>query len=88
MSVDDDRRLLCAVGVLCALGVFSSLLQFPVSPVHTHASSGFRGRILLAVDQLNANKIKVNEGSFVNLMSFGFLSVSVLSPDMSLMFIW
>lgn len=72
--VDDSGRVLYAVGVLCTLGVFSPLLQFPVSSRHTHTASGFRGRTLLAVDQLNANSIQVNEGSAVHLlMAFGFV---------------
>lgn len=76
--VDGNRRVLYAVGVLCELGVFSSLLQFPVSPVHTRTSSSFRGRTLLAVDQPNAelNLIQVNGGSFVYLIIVCFCEIS------------
>ncbi|XP_027007358.2 lysosomal amino acid transporter 1 homolog isoform X1 [Tachysurus fulvidraco] len=55
----DRRTVLYALGVLGTLGTFSSLLHSPVSDVHTRiSSSGFRGRTLLAVDQLNASSIE------------------------------
>ncbi|XP_058245921.1 lysosomal amino acid transporter 1 homolog [Hemibagrus wyckioides] len=57
MSANERRTVLYAMGVLCTLGIFSSLSS--VSDVHTRTSSlGFRGRTLLAVDQLNADSIE------------------------------
>lgn len=66
--VDNNRRVLYAVGAVCALAVFSPLLQFHISAVHTHPASGFRSRTLLTADQPNAVKsIQVNKGSRVNV---------------------
>lgn len=64
--VDDRRRVLNAVGVACAFSVFSPLLKFYVSPRDTHTALGFSSRTLLSADRLNANLIKVNQGSFLN----------------------
>ncbi|XP_026783703.3 lysosomal amino acid transporter 1 homolog [Pangasianodon hypophthalmus] len=72
--VDDNRAVLYAVGALYALGAFSCLLQFPVSPVHTHTSSGFRGRTLLAVDELNANIIQPFNTKEIIGFTFGSVS--------------
>lgn len=66
--VENNRRELYAVGVLCALCVSSPLLRFHVSPVHAHTASGFRGRTLLAVDQPDANSIQVSEGGFESML--------------------
>ncbi|MCJ8734736.1 hypothetical protein PDJAM_G00238800 [Pangasius djambal] len=70
----DNRTVLYAVGALYALGAFSCLLPSPVSPVHTHTSSGFRGRTLLAVDELNANLIQ--PFTTKEIIGFTFGSVS------------
>ncbi|KAK3566146.1 hypothetical protein QTP86_028461 [Hemibagrus guttatus] len=57
ISTNDNRTMLYVIGVLCTFGMFSSL--FSVSDVHTRtSSSGFRGRTLMAVDQLNADSIE------------------------------
>ncbi|XP_062855206.1 lysosomal amino acid transporter 1 homolog [Trichomycterus rosablanca] len=52
--MENSRTVLNAVGVLYVLGMFSSQTQFPISPVQTDTASGFRGRTLLAVDQLGS----------------------------------
>lgn len=93
--IDERRTVLYAMGVLCAFGMFSSLS--PVSDVHTRTSfSAFRGRTLLAVDQLNADSIKVNAAAFfLTFLDFWLLqffcrlsSQHRFHPDMSVMLIW
>ncbi|XP_053481602.1 lysosomal amino acid transporter 1 homolog [Ictalurus furcatus] len=78
LAGNGNRTVLYAVGVLCELGVFSSLLQFPVSPVHTRTSSSFRGRTLLAVDQPNAELNLIQPFSTREIIGFTFGSISSL----------
>ncbi|NP_001316246.1 lysosomal amino acid transporter 1 homolog isoform X1 [Ictalurus punctatus] len=78
LAGNGNRRVLYAVGVLCELGVFSSLLQFPVSPVHIRTSSSFRGRTLLAVDQPNAELNLIKPFSTREIIGFTFGSISSL----------
>ncbi|KAI5095314.1 lysosomal amino acid transporter 1-like [Silurus meridionalis] len=71
-----NRRVLHVAGVLCALGVFSSLSQFSFSSAHKYTASGFKGRTLLAVEQLHANSIE--PFSTREIIGFTFGSISSL----------
>lgn len=93
--VDERRTVLYVMGVLCTFGMFSSLSS--VSDVQTRTSSlGFRGRTLLAVDQPNADSIKVNAAAFfLTFLDFWLLqflcrlsSQHRVRPDVSVMLIW
>ncbi|KAM9475564.1 lysosomal amino acid transporter 1 homolog isoform 1-T2 [Clarias gariepinus] len=73
-SSSDGRAVLYAVGALCTLSVFSSLLQFPNSLIHTRTSSGFRSRTLLAVDEPNASSIRPFSTKEIIGFTFGAVS--------------
>lgn len=55
------RTVLNAVGVLCVLGMLSSQMQLPVSLVQTDTALGFRGRTLLAVDQMGSIQVQKSQ---------------------------